>query len=428
MRILICNKFFFLNGGTDRYFFELMEELDRQRHSAIPFSVRHGISKNSPYLKYFLAPPGAADQTHFDHLKLTRANWFRLLDRSIYSWEARRCLDRLIRAEGPIDIGYLLNIYNYMSPSIIDTFRRHHIPVVLRLGDYHLQCASYLFLRDGKPCTLCLRGAYYHGIQYRCVKQSFLVSAIRVAAMYLHRWLGLHDQVAAIVVPCEFMKAMLIAGGFPATKIHRIASPVPTHCRQLSSELAHKEEYFLYFGRITPEKGLDTLIEAFQQIAASTKVNLVVLGRDYDGERERLTRLIQPRYQDRIRFLGFIEGEELDRWIGKALFTVAPSRWYDNAPLSVYESFAHGTPVLASRMGGIPEQISDGETGKLFAAGSVVELAAALQWMLADRKRLEVMGQRGRTAVLEQHDWLGHTGKLLNLFEDIIRRYRRSGA
>ncbi|MCX7823828.1 MAG: glycosyltransferase family 4 protein [Syntrophobacterales bacterium] len=421
MNILIANKFFFINGGSDRYFFNIMDELRSLGHHPIPFSVRHEISKDSPYLPYFLPPPAPANQTHFANIRLKDANWLRLLDRSVYSIEARYRLSRLLRDVGSVDVAYILNIYNYMSPSIIHTLRHHKIPVVMRVGDYNLQCANYLFLRNGKPCLLCARGAYYHALKYRCVKNNIWITTLRVLSMYVHRAIKIYNEIKRFVVPCNFMKTMLISGGIPSDRIVVLLWPVILPERDINPKGFHRP-YILYFGRISYEKGLDTLLEAYQACGSNMSVDLVLVGRDYDGEMARLKGMIRPDFKDRIHFIGFVEQDELNQWIKGSLFTVVPSRWYDNAPLSVYESYALAKPVVAANIGGLSEQVEDQVTGRLFTPDCVSELTLALQWMLEDRDRLETMGRNGFQKVKKENNMRGYVFRLIEVFRSVIDR------
>lgn len=414
MKIILCNKYFFLNGGTEKYLRELMQRLAATGHDPVPFSVGYAGSWPSPYSRFFLPPPGPAEQIYYRDIRLTPASMLRYIGRSIYSVEARVRLARLLRQTGGVDIAYLLNIYNYMSPSIIHSFRRRGIPVVMRLGDYNLLCPSYLFLRSAKPCRLCLRGAYWNGVRYRCVKGSLAASVLRVLAMYAHRALKIYAHVDAFVVPCDFMREQLIEGGFSEDRIHVIRSPAMSETRAAPG---HGRRHILYFGRISPEKGLDTLIEAWQGLTQAPE--LILAGRSYDGEQERLERLIAPENRSRIRFPGFQNPPELGRLIDEALLSVVPSRWFDNAPLSVHESFMHATPVIAARIGGIPEQVQDNVTGMLFKPDSVEGLRAALNAMLSDRARLERMGSAARDYVGRECGMEQHAGRLLELFERV---------
>lgn len=457
MQIVFCNKYFFLNGGVEKYLYDVMNYLSARGHTTIPFSVRYAGTWPSPYQDYFLAPPGDPKQAHLANIHFSPANILQFLDRSTYSFEARIKLSRLLKAFPGTDIAYILNIYNYMSPSIVHTLKRHQIPVVMQIGDYNLLCPSYSLLRDGRPCTLCVRGDYYHGLRYRCVKNNLAASAVRVAAMYLHRLLGLYDLVDAFVVPCEFMKNKLIEGGVSEYKMQVLYYPVERrqgtrkrqgaregegrregerrseeriHVLQDPIERAivpdrswHKKEYIVYFGRISYEKGIDTLIGAFQKL--NPPIDLYIIGRSYDGEEERLKGHIGPHVQNRIHFLGFQSGKTLMQWIAEALFSVVPSRWYDNAPISTYESFMNGTPVLASRIGGIPEQVQEGVTGRLFEPDSCDDLAQKMGEMLSNRDQLLQMGVACQDYVRKTLLINNQMEGLMNLFENVIANYKR---
>jgi len=456
MQIVFCNKYFFLNGGVEKYLYDVMTYLSARGHTTIPFSVRYAGTWPSPYQDYFMAPPGDPEQALWANIRFSPVNILRFLDRSVYSIEARIKLSRLLKAFPGTDIGYILNIYNYMSLSILHTFKRHHIPVVMQIGDYNLLCPSYSLLRNGKPCTLCVRGHYYHGLQYRCVKNNLAASAVRVAAMYIQRLLGLYDLVDAFVVPCEFMRTKRIEGGFPEEQLYLLPYPVERrqgsrkrrgereregrregevksvgriHVLQYPIERTiapdkswHKKNYIVSFGRISYEKGLDTLIGAFQKL--NPPIDLYIIGRSYDGEEERLKRLIEPHAQGRIHFLGFQSGQALTQWIAEALFSVVPSRWYDNAPLSIYESFLNGTPVLASRIGGIPEQVEEGVTGELFEPDSCDDLAQKMDLMLSNRDQLLQMGIAGQAYVKKTLLIKDQMDKLTDLFETVIADYK----
>jgi glycosyltransferase involved in cell wall biosynthesis len=422
MNILFCNKYFFLNGGTEKYLQAMMQELAVLGHTTIPFSVRYAKSWPSPHSDCFLKPPGSPDETHFENLQVGLFNSIRLLDRSIYSFEARTSLSRFLDRLPTLHVAYLLNIYNYMSPSIIHTLKDRGIPVVLRLGDYNLLCPSYLFLRDGKPCQLCMKGDYSNGLRYRCVKGSYAASAVRVVSMVLQQWLKVYHLVDAFVVPSDFMRRCLVTGGFPANRIHVMRTPVALPAQPPEVKRSH----VLFFGRIAFEKGLDTLVSAYQR--SGIEPDLILAGKSFDGERERLQRLILPKWRHRIRFVGFQDGEALLQLVAGALFTAVPSRWYDNAPQSICESLACGTPVLASRIGAIPELVRDGVTGKLFTPDCEEELSVALQWMTSDSERLEQMGLGGKQYVTEHHAMHHHSDRLLELFDELIEQARQGSA
>jgi len=417
VRIVCCNKYFFVNGGTEQYLFRILERLPHFGCQAVPFSVAYAGSRPSPYAPYFLPPPGDPGQTHFDTLSKglgAVARLPRLMGRAVWSFEAKRYLWRLLDALCKVDIGYILNIYNYMSPSVIAAFKQRGIPVAMRLGDYNLLCLNYQLLYDNRPCERCLGGAYRHGMVRRCVQGSLPASLVRGAAMYVHRLLGVYDMVDAFVAPCDFMREKLIQGGFPDSKIHVIRQGVETDAPPVTDE---KGNYILFFGRLSPEKGLDALLAAYQDLAPD--VDLVLAGRGVGGYEDTLRRLVRPGFAPRIRFAGFVQGPELSGLISRALFCVTPSRWYDNAPLSVLESAMHGVPVLAARIGGIPELVEDGVTGVLFRPDDAADLAEKLGGMLPDRPALAAMGRAARERALRQGSLDDHLTRLLELFRSL---------
>lgn len=416
MRILLANKYFFPNGGTEIYLRILLDELPRLGHECVPFAVDYQGNWPSPYARYFVPSPAGPGAPRLEQMRLTPARVLALLDRSVYSLVAKRCLTRLLDETGPVDAALAVNIYNYMSPSILPVLARRRVPIAMLVGDYNLMCANYQFLRDNRPCFLCQKGAYVNGLRYRCVKGSLSASAVRVASMYVQRLLGLWDLVDVFLTPCAFMRDRLAESGIPGNKLRLVRYPV--RAANLG-EAWVKGNYLLSFGRISAEKGLDVLIDAYQ--LAAPEADLVILGRDYDGELERLKARIRPEFAARIRFPGFASGEALSRFIAEAQLTVVPSRWHDNAPLSVYESMLHGTPVLGAAMGGIPEQISEGVDGALFAPGSARDLAGAMTRLLADEGALAAMGRAGRARVLRENDPATHAAELADILSSLAK-------
>jgi len=416
VRVLLANKYFFPNGGTEIYLRILLDELPKLGHVCVPFAVDYQGNWPSPYAKYFVPSPAGPGAPRLEQMRLTPARVLALLERSVYSLTAKKCLNRLLDETGPVDAALAINIYNYMSPSILSVLADRRVPIAMLVGDYNLMCANYQFLREGEPCFLCQKGAYVNGLRYRCVKNSLAASAVRVLSMYVQRLLGLWDLVDVFLTPCAFMRERLAEAGIPRAKLKLVRYPVRA---EVQGEPGAKGNYILSFGRISAEKGLDVLIDAYQ--LAAPEADLVILGRDYDGELDRLRARIRPEFASHIKFPGFASGEELSRIISGALCTVVPSRWHDNAPLSVYESMLHGTPVVGAAMGGIPEQIREGVDGALFAPGSVTDLATALTRLLADRETLAAMGRAGRERVLVDNDPAAHAAELADILSSLAK-------
>lgn len=413
MRVVVCNKYFFLNGGTERYMRNVMGRLEAQGHEAVPFSVAYAGSWESPYSRFFLPPPGRPDEICLNQVRLSPMNAPRYLGRAIYSLEARRAVARLLDSLGGADAAYLLNIYNFMSPSILDTFRKRGVRAVVRLGDYNLLCANYKLFRQGRPCELCVGGNHMHGLAGRCVHGSLPASAVRVAAMFAQKLLGVWRSVHAFVAPCCFMRDMLIRSGIPGRKIAVLRQPAEPAL--VSSTAPPGPPVILSFGRVSDEKGLDVLVRAYQE--ADPGPDLMIVGRSYDGCRERLQALVRPEFEGRIHFRDFTPSAELSPLISGAVLSVVPSLWYDNAPQSVLESYLHGTPVLGARIGGIPEEIVPGVTGDVFEPGSVRDLARVLKTLASDPERLSRMGRQAREHALRERSFESHMAGLLPLLQ-----------
>jgi glycosyltransferase involved in cell wall biosynthesis len=412
--VLLANKYFFPNGGTEIYLRILLDELPRLGHVCVPFAVDYQGNWDSPYAKYFVPSPAGPGAPRLEQMRLTPARVLALLERSVYSLAAQKCLRRLLDETGPVDAALAINIYNYMSPSILPVLARRGVPIAMLVGDYNLMCANYQFLRDNTPCFLCQKGAYLNGLRFRCVKGSLAASAVRVLSMYVQRLLKLWDLVDVFLTPCAFMRDRLAESGVPEKKLRLVRYPVRASAPVESGD---KGDYLVYFGRISAEKGLDVLIDAYQ--LAAPQADLVILGRDYDGELARLRARVRPEFARRIRFPGFATGAELSRIISGALLSVVPSRWHDNAPLSVYESMLHGTPVVGAAMGGIPEQIREDVDGALFDPGSAADLARVLTRLLADREALAAMGRAGRARVLVENDPATHAAELADILASL---------
>ncbi len=414
MKLLVAHKYFYRGGGTATYVFALVEELEARGHQCVPFTVAYQQTEVDSYSEYFVSPPLGAEQTHLNDMTLSPWAMLKLLGRATYSFEARTKAMRLIDATKP-DIAYLQNIYNYMSPSIIDACRKRGLPVVMRVPDFNLMCAELHFLCNGRVCTECLEHGYKRALRYRCLKGSLAATAARVASMYVHKWLHIYDKVDLFITPSSFQREMMISGGYDADKIVHLPSFYPGQVD--SGEQSAEDDYILYFGRLAPEKGIDTLIRAMAMV--NNDVRLVIAGADVDGTRASLEQLVEDVALNNVEFVGFQERSALDELIRRCLFTVMPSRCYDNCPMGTLESFAYNKPVVGSNIGGIPEQIADG-CGLLFEPDNPQDLAKQMQ-LLLDRPELRrQMGRAAGERVATHYAPKAHCDRLLNLFRELI--------
>ncbi|NSW56889.1 MAG: glycosyltransferase family 4 protein [Armatimonadetes bacterium] len=415
MKILLGHKYFFRGGGTSTYLFALMDYLREHGHEPIPFSVRYAQNEPSEYSDYFMSPPLGPEASHLRDMKLTPLNALRLLARATYSLEARRKVRDLIRDTSP-DIAYVHNLYNYMSPSMIDQCKEQGLPVVMRVPDFNLVCAELHLLRDNHVCRECVGHSPLRAIRHRCLKGSRAATAARAVSMWVHNLLGVYHNVDLFITPSMFMRKTLIEAGYHESRIVHLRSFYSGPAAETAN--GKEQDYILYFGRIAIEKAIDTLLRAFA--IANPEVRLVLAGSDVDGITGDLVALAaELGIGDRVEFVGHKGRDELDNLITHCLFTVVPSRWYDNCPMSVLESFAHGKPVIGADIGGIPEQITP-ECGMLFEADDPDALASCMTAMLGDSELRRSMGRAGRQRLLRLYSPEKHCETLLTILGALV--------
>jgi glycosyltransferase involved in cell wall biosynthesis len=365
VRILLCSNFYYRRGGDCTYLFALQALLERQGHETAVFSMRHPQNLPCAQTEYFV---DFLDYAELNHAK-NPLNAARVLGRSIWSWQARKNIGRLIEDWKP-DVAHFQNIHAYLTPSILGPLQAAGIPVVWTLHDFKLLCPESHFLSGGRVCEECRGGRFWRCTKYRCKKGSRAASAVAALEAYVHRALRIARPVARFIAPSEFLRRKFIEFGWPAEKIVQLPNFLPA-APVIPAPPAGEGGYGLYLGTLLPFKGVETLIRA---LAKAPPHPFHVLG---DGEMAgRLERLANELgVADRVRFCGFLKGEELERETAGACYAVVPSECYENLPYAAMELMARGKALAASDIGGIPELVQDGQTGLLFPPGDAEALA-----------------------------------------------------
>ena len=402
MRILLVNKFFYRKGGAETYFFALAEGLQALGHEVAFFSMQHPKNEPSYWSKYFVSEKDYNG-------KISAFRKVKEAGSLIYSFEARAKFDALLREFKP-DVIHLNNVHRQLTLSILDApyLKEHHVPVVYTAHDYILLCPAYTMVNGrGEVCDACLDKHFMHATKNVCVKGSRAKSALATMEAEFLKLHHSYDKIDLIIAPSQFMKSKLDEGGF-ASKIITMQNFLTDSQMAMGTRVAntHKFEdaqagarpYFLFFGRLSKEKGILTLVKAFLQVAGLGKGagsetgtgaghnevlpdtwDLRIVG---DGpEREAIEQLIAsagPQAVSRIHLLGYKNGEDLQREVGNARFSVLSSEWRENMPYSGLESLAAKTPVIGAQIGGIPELVVEDETGFAFESGNVSVLTDVL--------------------------------------------------
>jgi len=317
-------------------------------------------------------------------------------------------------AEVKPDLVYIIHFVNKLSPSVIRGAKKMGLPVVLRLSDYFLLCPRFDFMYEKKPCEECLHKGYRTCIQRRCVKGSLFASVVRVFSMKVHKLMNIYKDVDAFITPSEFLKNKLIENGFEEDKINCI----PTFTAS-KSEVGEPRigDYGLYFGRITEEKGVETVVQAFERLPEH---RVKIMGDDTTEEAKRLIRYAEENKLHNIEFVGFKSGVELEEIIKGARYTLIPSIWYDNLPNTALESFQYSKPVIASNIGSLPELVLDGVNGFLFEAGNAEALREKVL-LLSDDETVEKMGAASRARLEGRFAPRTHYDALINVFASVER-------
>jgi glycosyltransferase involved in cell wall biosynthesis len=335
------------------------------------------------------------------------------LGRMVWSTSARRGIDAVVADFEP-DVVHLHNTYHHLSPSILGPLARRRIPTVMTLHDYKLACPTYRFLDHGEVCQACLGGHFSQAVRRRCKDGSLASSAAMAAELAVHTAVRAYRHVQVFVCPSRFMAGRMAAAGvFPDRLrwIPHFVSPAPERPD------AEGTPAVVFAGRLSPEKGADTLIDAVGRLPA---VRLDIAGEGPD--RRRLEGVARGVADGRVRFLGRLEGDEVEALISDALAVVLPSRWYENQPMIVLEAFARGVPVVASDIGGTPELVRHGTDGLLFPPGDAAALADALRVLLDDPARARAMGKAARERALEDFAPDIHLARLHRAYAEAASR------
>ncbi len=412
MRVLIVNYRYFISGGPEKYMFNIKSVLEKNGHEVIPFSIKSNKNVKTEYEKYFVEPIGGRDVVYFDEVKKTPKSILQLLSRSIYSFPVKKAIKKEIKDVKP-DIIYIIHFVNKLSPSVIKGAKELGIPVVLRLSDYFLLCPRFDFLRGKKICEDCLIKGYTCCIKHKCVKNSTVASFIRVLSMKIHKLTKIYNNVDAFITPSEFLKNKLIVNGFDKNKIMHL----PTFTSPSENNDNIIGDYGLYFGRISEEKGVETVIKAYEKMPDK---KLKIMGDDNTEEAQRLKKYCQENKIKNIKFLGFKSGKELDKVISHCRYVIIPSIWYDNLPNTALEAFKHSKAIIASNIGSLPELVIDNVNGLLFEPGNYEDLIVKIK-KIDNEKLLTKFGKESQKLLTQKFSEQQHYENLIEIFNKLVK-------
>ena len=361
MKILLANKFYYRRGGDCIYMLNLEKLLKAHGHEVAVFAMDYPENLDTPWKKYF--PKNMSKLMAFT--------------RPFGSHEVKSTFKKLLDDFKP-DVVHLNNVHTQLSPVMAELTHQRGIKVVWTLHDYKLLCPRYDCLKNGNTiCETCFNGDKKACLDNKCMKGSKLASFIGFKEATVWNRERLEASTDVFICPSQFMADKMVQGGFSKSKMQTLCNFIDVEkCKFSSTDgpdytddvdlLPKKEDYYCFIGRLSHEKGAKTLIEAANQLP----YKLVIIG---GGP---LMDELKSVAHTNIEFVGFKQWDDIKQLVGKARFSVIPSEWYENNPLSVIEAQCLGTPVLGANIGGIPEL-----TDYTFSSGNIADLKTKIEKM-----------------------------------------------
>jgi glycosyltransferase involved in cell wall biosynthesis len=307
---------------------------------------------------------------------------WKVAQQAIWSQPSFDLVDQTLRSS-QFDVLHVQNFFPLLSPSVYYAARKHRVPVVQTLRNYRLLCPSAFLFREGRPCEDCLHKTIkYPSVLHKCYRNSSAGSAVVAAMVGIHTVKGTwRNAVDLFICLTEFAREKFLSAGFPASKLIVKSNFVYPD----SGPGQGSEGYALFVGRLSTEKGLLTLLSAWEKVQSTRTLKIVGEGPLMGPVQAACER------NDSIQLLGARSATEVGALMGKASVLIFPSEWYETFGRVAIESFAKGTPVVASRLGAMAELIQDGYTGLLFEPRNPEDLAMKLQWLFDNSDKLTEM-------------------------------------
>ena len=362
MKIVMVNKFHYRKGGSETYYFTIADALRKKGHEVVFFAMESSKNIVREDDKCYFIPEVSFDGGIKEKLKAIKSIF--------YSKTSYLAMIELIEKEKP-DVAILNLVHKQISCSIIDALKKYNVKIVWIMHDLITICPSYTMINGrGDICNKCLTQGFNSCIKNKCIRNSKLMSYLAAKeAKYIKRK-GWYNDVDLFVCPSLFYKDLLEKSNFTKSKIIHIFNPLSEHF--FDNFHICFGDYALYFGRLSHEKGIDTLISSAK---INSSINYVIAGTG--PKKDEL--MSEASNAKNVKFIGFVEGDELIRTIRNARVIVIPSEWYENNPYSALESLALGKPIIVSDLGGLPELIDCDRNGYCFKSGDSKDLSSKIK-------------------------------------------------
>ncbi len=401
MRILEINKFYNAKRGADKHFLDVSALLEKGGQQVAEFSMWQKDDAVSVWREYFLSPVGYSNA--FSIWQQIRG-----IFRMFYSFEAKKKINELLDEFKP-DIVHIHNIYHQMSPAILFEIKKRNIPIVMTVHDFKLINPNHSLRLGGKPYRRCANGKYYQCFLDKCVKNSYAKSFLAALEMYWHAWLGTYEKnIDLYLAPSQFVKSLLIEWGMKEEKIivlpHFISSSVNKSLKHYSFSVA--DSYAIYPGKISREKGVETLLEIFRNIKG---MKLYLAGEIEKGFAIPL--------DSNIVYLGFLESDQLQGYLRNAKCVVSGSQLPETFGLIALEAIQNGKPFVGFNAGAYGEVVEDGVDG--FIVEDKEEFVQVIEKIAREEKTFDSEVIKAHADKFNERQYLE---KLKNIFSDLIEK------
>jgi glycosyltransferase involved in cell wall biosynthesis len=392
MKIILAHKFWRKVGGAEVYFQDVARILRNHGHQVKIYTTDY-IAEESRDV--YTRTEDVIFGTSPEYLKGNFFSRLAAIPETIYSKKNKRQFAQLLETFKP-DVVHVFALYVSITPSILDACREAGVPVVMSCNDYKHICPNYRLYHHGKICNDCKGGKFYHAVTNNCCKHSLAVSTVSAIEAYTHDRMNIYRKnVSAFLFESRFMMRKTEEfWGSGAAKLEFLGKPF--HASAFKADEGY-DDYLLYVGRLSDEKGVDILLKAMQLVP---EARLKIAG---DGPyRKVLEDMAEKLNLRNVTFLGSTWGEETGKLMSRCRFVVIPSLWYENFPYVMTETFARGKAVVGSDKGGIPEYISEGDTGMVYPSEDHQKLAACIRELWNNPKKAVRMGKNAREMAITE--------------------------
>ncbi len=393
MKVILAHNFYQHPGGEDRVYSQEHQLLESRGNSVVTYQ-----------------------RSNSETIGISTLQTLGLPRKMFWANDAYHDMRQMLRQEKP-DVVHVHNTFFQISPAIFSACEELRVPVVQTLHNFRLMCPAATYFREGKICEKCNESGLWQGIRYGCYRDSRTATTAVAVMLAMHRrartWI---DKVTYHIALTQFSRTKFTEGGLPAHKIMvkpNFVTPDPGE-KQESGDGA------VFVGRFWPEKGVATLLRAWQKLGK--KIPLKIVG---DGPLAGELRGMAARHGlSNVTFSGHLGNDETQVAIKKARVLILPSENYENFPVTIVEALACGTPVICSRLGAMQEIVMDKLTGLHFTPGDPDDLAEKVEWAWDHPGEVKAMSRAARRDYEQKYTAESNYGALMSIYQQAISAAR----